>query len=431
MAVFVLDRKGKPLMPCTERRARIMLNRGRARIHKMMPFTIRLVDRLQQDSVLQPLSCKIDPGSKVTGLALLRTDDNDEQTVVSLIEITHRGAQISEKLTARAAMRRRRRSKNLRYRKARFLNRGNKNKGWIAPSIKHRVDTSVNGVKKLQKLAPLTSIAQELVKFDMQKMDHPEIAGIAYQQGTLMGFELKEYVLEKFKRQCMYCDVQNVPLELEHIIPQAKGGTNRLSNLGLSCRPCNQKKGAMNVDVFVSHPERLKRIKAQLKTPLKDGAAVNITRFVLLNRLKALGLEVMTGTCAQTKFNRKQMGIPKTHALDAVCVGNIGKIKNWQQPTLQIKCTGRGSYQRTRLNQYGFPRGYLMRTKRIYGFMTGDMVKAMVLKGKKIGTYTGRVAIRESGYFNIQTQNGLVQGISHRYCKVIQRGDGYGYQLVA
>jgi len=139
----------------------------------------------------------------------------------------------------------------------------------------------------------------------------------------------------------------------------------------------------------------------------------------------------MTGSGAQTKFNRKQMGIPKTHALDAVCVGNIGKIKNWQQPTLQIKCTGRGSYQRTRLNQYGFPRGYLMRTKRIYGFMTGDMVKAMVLKGKKIGTYTGRVAIRESGYFNIQTQNGLVQGISHRYCKVIQRGDGYGYQLVA
>ena len=72
MAVFVLDRRKKPLMPCSEKRARIMLERGRARIHRMMPFTIRLVDRLQENSVLQPLRLKLDPGSKTTGLALAR-----------------------------------------------------------------------------------------------------------------------------------------------------------------------------------------------------------------------------------------------------------------------------------------------------------------------------------------------------------------------
>jgi len=108
-------------------------------------------------------------------------------------------------------------------------------------------------------------------------------------------------------------------------------------------------------------------------------------------------------------------------------VGQVNKISAWQKPTLLIKATGRGSYQRTRLTKYGFPRGYLTRSKRIKGFQTGDMVKAEVTKGKKIGLYTGRVAVRASGSFNIQTAVGVVQGVSHRYCKVIQRADGYGY----
>ena len=92
---------------------------------------------------------------------------------------------------------------------------------------------------------------------------------------------------------------------------------------------------------------------------------------------------------------------------------------------------GRGSYQRTRLDKFGCVRGYMTRSKSIHGFQTGDMVKAIVLKGKKIGTYMGRVAVRASGSFNIQTGNGLVQGVSHRYCTVVQRGDGYGYSQVA
>lgn len=98
---------------------------------------------------------------------------------------------------------------------------------------------------------------------------------------------------------------------------------------------------------------------------------------------------------------------------------------------LVIKATGRGSYQRTRLDAFGFPRGYLTREKRINGFQTGDRVKVIVTKGKKIGYYIGRVAVRASGNFNIQTAQGAIQGISHRYCKVIQRADGYGYSQVA
>ncbi|WP_415838149.1 RRXRR domain-containing protein [Polaromonas hydrogenivorans] len=101
MAVFVLDRSGRPLMPCTEKRARLLLERGRARVHKVMPFTIRVVDRLAEDSEFQALRVKLDPGSKTTGMALVRETAQNGVAVINLFELMHRGKQISEALTAR------------------------------------------------------------------------------------------------------------------------------------------------------------------------------------------------------------------------------------------------------------------------------------------------------------------------------------------
>jgi hypothetical protein len=436
MAVFVVDRHQKPLMPCSEKRARKLLARGRARVHRLMPFSIRLVDRTVNESVLQPVRIKLDPGSKTTGIALVRESATvNEETgeihttvhVLNLLELHHRGQQISESLTARRQMRRRRRG-NLRYRKPRFLNRGNKSKGWIAPSLQHRVDTVGAWVNRFQRLAPITGMAQELVRFDLQQMENPEISGIEYQQGTLAGYETREYLLNKWNRACAYCGAKNVPFQIDHIHPRAGGGSHRVSNLTLACQPCNQKKGAQEINIFLAKdPKRLARIQAQAKAPLKDAAAVNSTRWALFNTLKNTGVPVTTGSGGRTKFNRAQLHIPKTHALDAACVGNIEVIRDWNKPTLAIKATGRGSYQRTRLNAYGFPRGYLTRQKRIKGFQTGDMVKAEVTKGKKTGSYLGRVAVRASGSFNLQTAQGVIQGIGYRCCKVIQRADGYGY----
>ena len=431
MAVFVLDRSGRPLMPCTEKRARLLLERGRARVHKIMPFTIRIVDLKAQDCEFQALRVKLDPGSKTTGIALVRETHGKGVAVVNLFELVHRGKQISEALTARRGHRRMRRSQ-LRYRAPRFLNRGNKQRGWLAPSLQHRVDTSMAWVNRIQRYAPVSSISTELVRFDMQALENPQIEGAQYQQGTLAGYEVREYLLEKWDRTCAYCGAKNVPLQIEHIHPKSKNGSDRISNLTLACQCCNQKKGALPVEVFLSKkPELLKRILAQAKRPLKDAAAVNSTRWALVNALKTTDLVVEMSSGGRTKFNRSQFGIPKTHALDAACVGEVGSITDWQKPTLCLKAMGRGSYQRTRLDKYGCVRGYLMRSKSIQSFQTGDMVKAEVTKGKKIGSYTGRVAVRVSGSFNIQTSTGLVQGVSHRYCKVLQRGDGYGYSLVA
>jgi hypothetical protein len=138
-------------------------------------------------------------------------------------------------------------------------------------------------------------------------------------------------------------------------------------------------------------------------------------------------LPVTTGSGGLTKFNRVRLEIPKTHALDAVCVGATAAVMGWQRPTLAIQATGRGSYQRTRLDRYGFPRGYLTRDKRIKSFQTGDMVTATVPKGKKAGRYSGRVAVRASGSFNIHTAHGVVQGIGYAYCTLTHRSDGYAY----
>ena len=432
MSVFVLDRSGRALMPCSEKRAKLLLNRGRARIHRLIPFVIRLIDRKAEDCVFQRVRVKLDPGSKTTGIALVREiADSTDVAVMSLMALVHRGRQISKGLTARRQMRRRRRGANLRYREPRFNNRGNKGHGWLAPSLAHRVETTMAWVNKISQYAPVGAISTELVRFDMQLMQNPLISGVEYQQGELQGYEVREYLLEKFKRTCAYCDAKDVALQVDHITPRAKGGSNRISNLTLACQRCNQKKGVLDVQDFVKNKTRLAKILSVAKAPLKDAAAVNSTRLALVSALKATGLVVETGSGGLTKFNRSRLGIPKTHALDAVCVGIVGSVLDWNKPTLQIKCMGRGCYQRTRLTAEGFPRGYLMRQKSVHGFQTGDMVKAVVPSGKKEGTHVGRVAIRATGSFNIQTPGGAVQGVAHRYCKLMQRNDGYGYSQVA
>ncbi|QUV85921.1 RNA-guided endonuclease IscB [Chloracidobacterium aggregatum] len=440
MAVFVLDKRKRPLMPCSEKRARLLLERGRARVHRLVPFTIRLVDRTVETSVVQPVRIKIDPGSRTTGLALVReSEEVDAETgevrqaahVVFLAELSHRGHAIRDAMTARRAFRRRRRSANLRHRACRFANR-RKPEGWLAPSLRHRVETTLSWVNRLCRWTPVTAISQELARFDMQAMQHPEIrvrtVSVGAASEAARTYEVREYLLEKWKRKCAYCDTQDVPLEIDHIHPRSKGGSHRVSNLVIACRTCNQKKGNRDVAEFLARdPQRLARIEAQALSPLRDASAVNSTRWALYAALKETGLPVEVGTGGRTKFNRSRLGIPKTHALDAVCVGQVAAVHGWNVLTLGIQCAGRGSYQRTRLNRHGFPRGYLTRSKRHFGFQTGDMVRAVVTTGRKVGTYVGRVAIRAGGSFNLQTKNGLVQGIHHRFCALMQRADGYGY----
>lgn len=438
--VFVVDTDKQPLTPCNPARARLLLNQGKAAVYRRYPFTIilkRSVDRQgempkTEDGHLQNVEIKLDPGSKTTGIAV-NVVTPDCQHVVWAAELTHRGQRIKDALDSRRAIRRSRRQRKTRYRKPRFLNRAaSRRKGRIAPSLMSRVYNIETWVKRLMRVAPVVSIAQELVKFDTQKMQNPEISSTEYQQGTLQGYEVREYLLEKWGRKCAYCGVQDVPLQIEHIQARANGGSDRLSNLTLACEKCNLKKGTLDVKVFLKgKPDLLAKILKQAKAPLKDAAAVNTTRWVLFERLKTLGVLVKTGTGAQTKYNRVMLGIDKTHWKDAACVDETSldaqKLDFLTDQPLLIKATGHGTRQMCRTDKHGFPCRYVPQFKFVKGFQTGDIVKASVTKGKKVGVYVGRVAVRSTGSFNIQTSEKLIQGISFKYCNTIHKKDGYQY----
>lgn len=198
----------------------------------------------------------IDPGSRCTGMAITDSENN----IVACFELHHRGQTVKKQLSDRAGYRRSRRTRKLRYRPARWGNRsrkapvltekgweyqsfGQSSERWISPSLMSRVFNIHTWVSRLSRIYPITHLAVEHVKFDTQLMENPEISGVEYQRGTLFEAEVWEYLLEKYGRKCFYCGKKDTPLEKEHIVPKAKGGTNRVSNLTISCRECNIEKG--------------------------------------------------------------------------------------------------------------------------------------------------------------------------------------------
>jgi 5-methylcytosine-specific restriction endonuclease McrA len=395
-------------------------------VFKRYPFTIILKYAVEQERV-SPLRLKIDPGSKTTGLALVNDASGE---VLFAAELTHRGYAIKASLDDRRARRRSRRRRHTRYRQPRFDNRRRK-PGWLPPSLESRISNILTWTRRLSRLCPVTAISQELVKFDMQAMDNPEISGVEYQQGTLAGYELREYLLEKWQRKCAYCGKENVPLQIEHIHPRANGGTNRASNLTLSCESCNLKKGTQSIEKFLKDkPDVLKKILAQARLPLKAAAAVNATRWALISRLKKLGLPIECGSGGLTKFNRVSQGLEKAHWIDAACVGASTPECLFTRSIvpLLITANGSGNRQMCGTNKYGLPVRHRGRQKRHYGYQTGDMVRAVVTSGKYVGEYVGRVLARATGSFDIRTKQGRVQGISHRTCTPVHRCDCYSYQ---
>jgi 5-methylcytosine-specific restriction endonuclease McrA len=423
MSVFVLDRRKKPLMPCSEKRARLLLRCKRAVVHRLWPFTIRLKDRTHTTSQMQPVALKLDPGSKTTGVALVRVEDTSQGEVhhaLHLAEQSHRGQQVHQALRQRAGYRRRRRSANLRHRQPRFVHR-RRPAGWLPPSLRSRIGNVVNWAIRYQRWAPVTRIEVERVKFDLALMQNPELSGVAYQRGELFGWELRSYLLEKFERQCSYCGGRETAFELDHVVPKSRGGSDRASNLVLSCHECNAAKGDKTAAEW-GYPE----VEARAKTPLCDAAAVNAARYALVEALGVQGLPIGTWSGGRTRWNRDRFGIDKAHCHDALCVGDLAGVHLPAMRILLITAQGRGSYQRTNVDASGFPRGYLSRHKRIRGFSTGDLVRANVPGHLgTAGIHVGRVAVRSSGSFRV----GRVDGISAKYCQIVQHRDGYSYAL--
>ena len=420
MKVFVLAPEKTPLMPCSAARARLLLTAGDAAVFRRYPFTI-ILKRPPADGVLQPLQLKIDPGSKTTGIALVHKHE-----VIFAMEMTHRGQRIKARLEARRALRRGRRARKTRYRAPRFQNRTHP-AGWLPPSLQSRVENIMTWVARLARLCPLGSLSQELVRFDTQLMQNATISGVEYQQGTLAGYEVREYLLEKWQRTCAYCGATDIPLQVEHIQPRVHGGSDRIANLTLACAPCNTRKGTQPLAQFLAKkPDVLKKLlaQAQAKTSLKDTAAVNSTRWTLYARLQATGLPVEVGTGGRTKFNRTTQGYAKAHWIDAACVGASG-AQVWWAPAmrpLQVKAMGHGTRQMCSTDAYGFPVKHRTGIKKAFGFQTGDIVSARIPSGKYAGKHVGRITIRTRPSFGLNGFN-----VHPKYLTLRHHADGYAY----
>ena len=439
--VFVQGAAGARLMPCHPARARQLLRAGRARVIRSRPFTIELTGRA--DGAVQPVRLKLDPGARVTGIALV-AEGRTGARVVWAAELAHRSQAIRKALADRRAYRRARRGRKCRNRAPRFDNR-RRAPGWLPPSLQHRVDTTRAWADRLLARAPVTAVEVETVRFDVHALAAGRpLSGVEYQQGTLHGTELREYLLHRDGHACVYCRGESYDpvLELDHVHPSSRGGSDRAENLVTSCTTCNQAKNNRTAGEWAAalagsrsklnrtRAERARKVHAGWRPGLRDAAAMNASRYAIGRVLKQTGLPVTFASGGRTKYNRSGQGYPKAHWIDAACVGESGaQVKlDPGAPVLQIEARGRGRRQVCRVDRYGFPRTAAGRVKRVHGFQTGDVVRLDQPRGKYRGRYTGALAgIRARGTMDLRSATGQKISASHRNMHLLRRFDGYHY----
>lgn len=417
--VFVLDKSKKPLDMITNAEARILLRNKLAVVHKVYPFTIRLKDN-SCGSKGSAYTVKLDPGSKHTGIAIVDNTNN----VVMLAEIEHRGHTIKRNIDKRRTVRRSRRQRKTRYRPARFLNR-TRPEGWLAPSVKSRADNVINFIKKYKKLINLNKVMIENVSFDVAQITSDnKLWGSDYQQGNLYQTKLRSFIFRRSNGKCVYCGAKAD--EIDHVVPRVNGGTNSTYNLVASCRSCNEKKSNLSLKAFGKLMGKDYSHLEPKKLP-KDAAIVQSARNYMISEIAKLVPDT-TYDAWLTKYNRDELGLPKEHYYDALSVGEIPTKFNFiTDKILVISAKGRGSRQMCLMDKFGFPRTSAKASKSVKGFQTRDIVKAVVHTGSKQGEYLGRVVVRSRGQFNIQTNKNSTVDIGYKYCRLIQRGDGYSY----
>jgi len=503
MLVYVLNKHGKPLMPCSPKKARILLEEGKAKPVKGKTghFTIQLLygsSGYKQDIVVGidtgakrvPMAAvgkkvKAKPGDKKTrqSLRLLASPFSSLFGKVYYAKEKILRTDVKKQLADRARYRRTRRGRKTRYRKPRFHNRvktkcarcgvNNVPKIWkkvkrkkgksrkrvcngrarlcrkcqgkkgqhnrphiLAPSVLNRAESILNEIHKLSSTLPISKIIVEIASFDMQKMSNALIEGVEYQHGTLFGYEVKQYILTVHKHKCAYCgglSGDNI-LQVEHIHPQSKGGTDKISNLTISCWICNKAKGTMTLEqwervlrVSLSdiNEKRLKSIPAIKKqSKLKKGfqysaLTQSYKNYLLAELRKDFTVEVTFG--ATTKYHRNQLKLPKSQINDALVIaseGNPFKMPIYYILERQIK--KRYPHDYIPPPKKGQPIIKYKRKPEMFGFRLWDKIRCNHPKlGDVVGYVQGR---RSSGSFAIASLDGdlLIGGVSYKKLALLQ-----------
>lgn len=349
--VYVLNMRGQPLMPTTPRKARNLVKTNKAKVIRRIPFTIQL--GYATGETKQQIKLGIDSGYSGVGFS---ATTKKREVIAGEVELR---PDVSRNLTQRRQYRRTRRNR-LWYRKPRFNNRvATKKKGWLPPSLRHKLASHKRLIADIQRLLPITTICVEVASFDAHKLKKPEISGVEYHQGELQGYEIREYLLEKWHRTCAYCGKTGIPLEIEHIVPKSRGGSNRVANLTLSCRRCNVKKGEQTATEFGS-PD----IAKQATSSLQAAPFMNLVRTHLVEEL---GCEKTYGYI--TKHDRIKLGLAKSHVNDAYVIAGgtnqprcrVLQVKQIRRNNRSIQTNRKGFKPSIRRKRYPLPPQDLVR----------------------------------------------------------------------
>lgn len=358
--VYVISKSGKPLMPCENVIARLLLKSGRAKVKRKRPFTIKLT--VETTEYTQPLTLGVDTGSGTVGNAV----SDDEGHILYMSEVKLRN-DIKDRMDQRRKYRRSRRQRKTRYRKCRFLNRGASiRKDRFPPTLVSKLHAHIREIEFIKTILPITRLVLECGQFDMQLMKDPSIRcdkkiHWAYQKGPNYGFaNTKEMVLNRDDYTCQYCKGKrkDSKLEVHHIVFRSQGGSDNQENLITLCHTCHS----------LLHSEKISLDKVGIKKgTLNFATQMNIIRSQLLklypNAIETFGYV--------TKENRQYLKLPKEHCIDACVIASCGLPISIRSLSYKKLCVPCGDFQQTK----GIRSEQKLNTKKICGFRKFDIIK--------------------------------------------------------
>lgn len=399
MFVYILNCHGKPLMPCRPRKARLLLREGKARVVKMVPFTLQLL--YGSSGYTQEVSLGIDAGTRHIGVSA-----TTEKRTLFEAEAQPR-TDIQELLATRRQYRRARRARKTRYRPARYRHR-KKSAGWLAPSVQHQMDVHLKTIQMVHKLLPVRKTTIEVAQFDLQKLNNPEIDGKVYQEGPQLGFwNVREYVLWRDHHQCQWCQGKSHdPVLNVHHIESRKTGGNRPGNLLTLCETCHDLIHRTHQENQMKRPSRRSR----------DATQMGILRWRIYEQAKSLCPQVHLTYGYLTKHTRISHQLEKTHMIDARCISG-SPLAQPDDTSYLIKWVRRNNRHLHKATmRRGGKRQRNIAPKSVYGFRLFDGVR---FQGRLCFVF-GR---RSSGYFDLRTLDGtrIHASASYKKLTVVQK----------
>ncbi len=394
MFVYVLNQHGQPLMPCKPRKARLLLKQKKAKVVKRTPFTIQLLHG--SSGYKQKISLGVDAGTKKVGLSA-----TTEKEVLFEGEAELR-TDIQKLLATRREFRRSRRNRTTRYRKPRFENR-KKPKGWLAPSVQHKVNSHIKLIQLMYDILPITELTIEVAQFDTQKLKNPTIHGDDYQKGEQLGFwNVREYALFRDKHTCQKCKGRSKDKILNvHHIESRKTGGDRPDNLITLCKTCHDE----------IHRLKLEHTIKRERTSLRDATQMTVMRWFIYNRVKELYPHARLTYGYLTKNTRITNTLPKSHIVDARCISGNPLAKQ-NDYVFHLKFVRKNNRQ---LHKATIRKGGVRQNNKAERYVKGFQLFDKVLYEGKESFIFGR---RKTGYFDLRLLDGTKIHASASYKKL-------------